>query len=94
MLNPYSALPGWRRPLWDAHSSTDHGEAVSLGLRGALLDLTSDEPQSFADLAGGVREHWGEATGREINLHLIHLVREGALRRVGGGYVRGTEGDE
>ncbi|HEU4727643.1 MAG TPA: hypothetical protein VFT22_07135 [Kofleriaceae bacterium] len=86
----YAAIPEWRRPLGAAWG-VDPEESLRVNLREALYDLASDKPQTLEDLAAGVREHWGEATDKQIQAQLRELVRADAIVRVAGGYVRKEE---
>ena len=99
MASCASKLPGWRRPL-GLSPSIFHGEnSVERDcLREVLLDLMTDEPQSWRDLAAGAREHWGPASAVRVTVQLRELIRDGRVKREGNGYVRveldDGEGDE
>lgn len=92
MNTAQSALPHWRRPLprfertpqQKAHlervSSEEAARREAASLREATYDLC-EQPTTFADLAAGVREEWGDASQIQIAAALSALVRLRSLRR-------------
>lgn len=84
-------LPGWRRPLGSlAGHAAALGEGIEhRGIREALYELAGTlEASSYDELAAQLLEHWGSAEPAQIRGALRALVNDGALQRVGCGYVR------
>lgn len=63
-------------------------ETERQGLREAVYELLSGDPLSRDRVTAGILDHWGSATEQQIGRALTVLQRDGAIRRVRGGYVR------
>lgn len=80
------SLPEWRRPFGAVHM--DRRTAIGLDctteidwLCGAILDLVGSSSLSYAEIAAGVREEWGDASHDRINAAVRRMVQAGDLER-------------